>query len=99
MIVRIRDEAEADLEAAFDWYESRVPGLGQGFLDEFVAAVRAVAEAPNRWPVHPLVPDIRRYRLHRFPFSLAYRVEADHCMIYAIEALRRKPGYWRDRLR
>jgi hypothetical protein len=41
MIVRIRDEAEADLEAAFDWYESRVPGLGQGFLDEFVAAVRA----------------------------------------------------------
>ncbi len=28
----IRPEAEADIADAFDWYESRVPGLGSEFL-------------------------------------------------------------------
>jgi plasmid stabilization system protein ParE len=98
MNVRIRDEAETDLEGAFDWYESRRAKLGHEFLDEFFRAVAAIAESPQCWSVHPMLPDIRRYRLTRFPFALAYRIESDHCMIFAVEHLQRKPGYWRSRL-
>jgi plasmid stabilization system protein ParE len=98
MNVRIRGEAEADLEGAFDWYESCRPKLGHEFLDEFLRAIVAIAESPQRWPVHPLLPVIRRYRLKRFPFALAYKIESDHCMIFAVEHLQRKPGYWKSRL-
>jgi plasmid stabilization system protein ParE len=98
MNVRIRIEAEADLEGAFDWYESRRTNLGRELLDEFLLAVEAIAQSPQRWPAHPVLPEIRRYRLKRFPFALAYKIERDYCMIFAVEHLQRKPGYWRGRL-
>ena len=69
-------------------YEACREGLGLDFIDDFISAVRVVAEAPNRWPAHMIVPGVKRYRLKRFPFALAYRVENDHWMIYAVEDLR-----------
>jgi plasmid stabilization system protein ParE len=99
MIVRIREEAEGDLEAAFDWYEAQRPDLGHEFLEAFLRALSAVAEAPRRWPEHPKVTKMQRHRLHRFPFAIAYRVETTHCMIFAVEDLRRTPGYWSNRLK
>lgn len=98
MIVRIRDIAESELEAAFDYYESKQVGLGQRFLDDFISGVHQIAEAPNRWPVDPDVAEVRRYRLHRFPYALIYRILADRCEIIAVMNLHRRPGYWRDRL-
>src|SRR5262245_28682083 len=99
MIVRIREEAESDLEDAFNWYDRQRPGLGAKFVEAYLRALTAIAEAPQRWPVHPKLPQMHRNRFHRFPFAIVYRVEPDHCMIFAIEDLRRRPGYWRDRLK
>jgi toxin ParE1/3/4 len=36
--------------------------------------------------------------IKRFPYQLIYRVEADTITVYAVAHLKRKPGYWRDRL-
>jgi plasmid stabilization system protein ParE len=98
MNVRIRDEAEAELEAAFDYYQSRRAGLGLLFLDEFRRGLDQIAEAPNRWAQHPASTQVRKYRLNRFPYELVYRVLADHCMIVAVAHQHRRPGYWRKRL-
>jgi plasmid stabilization system protein ParE len=55
--VVVRPEAEADIAAAFDWYESRRRGLGHEFLDELGRCFQRIADAPN---AHSIVH--RRYR-------------------------------------
>jgi len=98
MIVRIREEAEKELEQAFDHYEQQREGLGQEFLDEYVRGTHKLVEAPLRWPTDPVHSQVRRFRLDRFPYVLMYRVEETQCMIIAIAHSKRKPGYWLDRI-
>jgi hypothetical protein len=98
MTIRLSPEAGAELEVAFDYYQGRREGLGHRFLDEYVLAARAIAEAPNRWPVDASDSRVRRCRLDVFPFSLVYQVAADHCTIIAVANAHRRPGYWRNRL-
>ena len=49
--VRLRREAEEDLEEAATWYESQQPGLGQQFLDEVLKALETIAEMPLGYSV------------------------------------------------
>lgn len=78
-------------------YESQRSGLGDEFLEEVGRAVEAVAQSPDRWP--PNGEDTRRYLLHRFPYGLVYMVREDSVVIVAVAHLRRRPGYWRHRIR
>jgi hypothetical protein len=41
--VVVRPQAEAELLAARDWYETQRAGLGQEFIDEVGEAVQSVA--------------------------------------------------------
>jgi len=45
-------------------------------------------------------PQIRRYLLKQFPYSIYYRWEAekDRVSIYAVMHFSRRPGYWHERL-
>jgi plasmid stabilization system protein ParE len=97
MIIRITAAAEQDLEEAFDWYASQQTTAAADFLDKYRDALRSLAEAPNRWPAHPYVAGMRRLRIDPSPYAIVYLVRPTHCTIYAIEDLRRKPGYWRRR--
>jgi plasmid stabilization system protein ParE len=63
--------AEADVTAAFDWYESEEPGLGDEFLDELRAAYDRIAESPFRF--QELRSGIRRALTRRFPYALFSR--------------------------
>ncbi len=98
MILHIRDEAEQELEQAFDYYEAQRRDLGQEFLDEYVQGTHKIVEAPLRWPADPVSADVHRYRLDRFPYTLVYRVQQNECTIIAVAHAKRKPGYWTDRL-
>lgn len=93
--VRFLRPAEVELVSAARFYESRAPGLGDAFLDKVDAAIRDIAEAPERWPV--LQSGVRRRLLHRFPYGLLYRVDPDAVVVLAVMHLRRHPTYWLDR--
>lgn len=97
MKVSIDDEAEGDLERAFEYYEAARPGLGVELVDEFRRGVERIAARPDVWRS---VDDVyRRYRLHRFPYGIVYR--ANHSLnvarIIAFTHLSREPGWWRGR--
>ena len=64
----------------------------QGFLLELDAAVRAVAESPERWPVQPRGE--RRYVFPRYPFALLYRIRGEEVFVTAVAHHSRRPGYW-----
>jgi len=42
---------------------------------------------------------IKRVFLDRFPFAVVFYAEAQTVHVVALEALRKRPGYWRARLR
>lgn len=95
--VRFFEEALDEAEHERKWYRERSPSAETSFLRELDHAVEIVSEAPHRWPRY--LAGTRRYVFRRFPFSLIYFVEDDVIMIVAIANDRKRPGYWRGRLR
>ena len=57
------DEADRDLERAFDHYEQQRAGLGIELIDEFRRSVDQMLAHPRAW--QPLDETYRRCRLHR----------------------------------
>jgi plasmid stabilization system protein ParE len=96
MRVIYHPEAETELVAAAQFYERRVSTLGAQFLDTVDHAIRAILEAPDRWPI--IERDVRCYRVPRFPYGVYYRVLQDHVRILAVKHHSLHPGYWRHRL-
>ena len=88
-------EAEAELIAAAQFYENRVPALGAEFLEAIDAGAALILQDPRRWRV--VEGDIRRYMLSRFPYAIYYRVLPDEVRVLAVKHHRRHPDYWRSR--
>lgn len=97
MNVRVLEVAQQELDEAVSYYNSQVPGLGDAFLLETVAAIERIRRFPNAW--HPLTEHIRRCRLRRFPYGLIYSADKDEILIVAMAHTHRRPDYWRDRLK
>ncbi|MGH9165209.1 MAG: type II toxin-antitoxin system RelE/ParE family toxin [Acidimicrobiales bacterium] len=73
--VRFAPEASAELEHAARWYEQRHVGLGLAFLAAVDVAVEFVARSPGAGATVAGLPedlDVRRARVSRFPYHLAY---------------------------
>lgn len=90
-------EAEQEMLEAAIYYQSQSPGLGVDYLSEVDRGVQAISESPITWPV--VKGELRRRLVRRFPFGILYRIEPDEIVIIAVAHLRRKPGYWRKRIR
>jgi hypothetical protein len=72
------------------------PGSGAGLLDEVNVTAGRIAEAPREGS--PYLYGTRRFVLQRFPFSAVYLMLVQGYIV-AIAHHKRKPGYWRRRLR
>ncbi len=89
-------EAEQEMLEATLYYQSQSPRLGVDFLSEVEHAVKSIAESPNTWPI--LEGELRRRLVRRFPFGILYKVESEEIVVIAVAHLRRKPGYWKERI-
>jgi len=97
MILRFFEEAADEVENDRAWYRHRSESAESGFLRELDHAVERVADAPAQWPQY--VEGTRRYVFPTYPYSLVYFVEGDTINIVAVAHDKRRPGYWRKRLR
>ena len=94
--ITVRPEAEADIAAAFAWYEEQRAGLGTDFLDEIGRCFQRIEDHPEAYSTV-----YRRYRralTRRFPYKVFYIVEQDYVSIVAIIHAARHPQRWRSRL-
>ena len=94
--VEFHPEAEEDLLGAVEYYESKAEGLGASFLLEATEASRRVQESPQLYPIQD--GKIRRCLLPRFPYGLLYAELPEFILVVAVMHLRRRPGYWKDRV-
>jgi len=90
-------EAVEDAAEAFRWYNERSPAAADGFWLELRRARQLVAERPETW--NPYLHSTRCFRLNRFPYGLVYIERGDRVIGVAVAHLKRRPGYWRKRLR
>jgi len=88
--------AEEEMVAAAQHYESQSAGLGKDFLAEVRRTVEAITANPKAAPIVRTI--IRRRLLRRFPFGILYIIEETSIIILAVMHLRRRPGYWQDRI-
>jgi plasmid stabilization system protein ParE len=87
--------AEAEILEAVQFYERRVPGLGERFLHEFETAIDEIQKGPERWRV--VEGDLRRFVMRRFPYGIYYRTGEDELRILVVKHHSRHPDYGRDR--
>ncbi len=94
-VVLILPQASEELEASISYYESKQTGLGAALLAEFKRTCERIFELPKA--ARLIRGDLRRRPIHRFPYSVLYRVSNDEIVIVAIAHRRRRPGFWRSR--
>ena len=92
----IQPEAEADLDEAYRWYESKRPGLGV----EFVASVEAGFDRICKMPkLHAVVyRTVRQTLVRRFPYVVCYLFDDDRIDILAVFHGHRDPTDWKLRV-
>lgn len=95
--VEIHPEALQEAKEAREWYERRSPKSAARFMAEFDRGVLRISETPQSYPRHS--NGTRFYKMRRFPYLLIYRELADHITIFAVTHGRRRPGYWKRRLK
>jgi len=91
----LRDEADAEIQEAFSWYEEQKPGLGHEFLAAVTVTLAAVEEAPRRYP--KVRGETRRALVARFPYSILYIAEPEATIVTACFHGKRDPRRWHDR--
>ena len=74
----------------------RSPRAAQRFLADVDDAVRLLLRFPRLG--FPLRDNLRRLLLKVFPYRIIYRVEGEEIVVYAVAHVRRRPGYWRQRV-
>lgn len=67
------------------------------FQAELERAGEAIRRSPFLWTNYLF--GTRRYLLKRFPYLLVYRVVDERIEIIAVAHGRRRPGFWRHRLK
>jgi plasmid stabilization system protein ParE len=87
--------AEADLTAAYDWYEDQSTGLGAEFLRAVDAVFAAAQRAPATFPT--VRGRTRRALLRRFPYGVFFVDGGDEVVVLAVVHGRRHPRVWQSR--
>lgn len=95
MRVRFRLEAAEDVTGARTWYDGQRDGLGDAFAVSLEDVVKLIAEFPEAFP--EIAAGHRRAHLHRFPYSVYYRVEDGVIDVLACLHSSRSPEIWRSR--
>jgi toxin ParE1/3/4 len=96
--VRYDQDADEELIDEIARYELRRKDLGIEFLTAVREAIRLITRNPGAWQTTDHSPDVRRFVMERFPFTIVYTELAEEILIIAVAHASREPGYWRRRL-
>ena len=102
MSLRFLYEAETEFLAAVRYYAEVDAELADDLIDALDQAVTHAVEFPHLGRVEEAVgdqPELRRYALRRFPYSLLTGMLAGEPVVVAFAHHKREPAYWADRLK
>ena len=91
------EPAQIELEEEVKYYNEQQAGLGYDFAKEVAATIARILRYPEAWT--KLSKRTRRCRTKRFPYGVVYQIRGDKILVVAVAHLRRKPSYWRERVK
>lgn len=94
--IKISQEAEFDLDEAYEWYKAQVNELGSEFIRVVDRNLALVQQNPLAYPI--VFRNVRRKLLPRFPYGLFYIIENDIIFVLACFHVKRNPQQWQKRL-
>ena len=88
--------AEEEYVQAVEYYAHIEPELGRRLYDEVERLIRDIRRQPERfrWFDSP----IRRHFSDVFPYAVLYVDQPERVLIIAVMHMKRRPGYWKERL-
>lgn len=94
--IKILEEAEFDLEEAYQWYKVQVNQLGSEFIRVVDNHLVSIQKNPLAAPL--IYRNVRRKVLPRFPYGLFYVVQDDLILVVACFHVKRDPSQWKRRI-
>lgn len=96
MKVSLHPEADEEFAAAVRYYSEISPELGLRFYHEMERLFREASLDPERF--RKFDPPARRHFSHDFPYAIIFVEKPDKLRVVAVMHMKRRPGYWRERL-
>jgi len=87
---RLTRDAQTDLREALRWYRSQAPGLDLEFRDCFEDCLATIEPFPEAFA--PLLENVRRAPMSRFPYAVWYSIQDDTLLVRAVWHTGRDPG-------
>ena len=97
MTVRFLKPARLELDGAIRYYDQQRFGLGGELLAELNATIERIVSDPTSY--EQFEPGLFRLSTRRFPYSVIYVVRSEEVLVVAFQHAKRRPGYWKRRLR
>ena len=94
--LRFHPDVEVDLQKAYSWYEEKLVGLGDDFLQRFYSSTELIAENPLQFP--KIYKNYHRFLMHKFPYALYYIIEDDLIIVMGVFHHSRDPKILRSTL-
>lgn len=96
ILIRISEDALADLEEGFQFYERQETGLGDYFAATLGAEIERlrITAGIHRQEHH----DYHRLLSRRFPYAIYYTFVANEVVVWAVVDCRRDPEWIRKHL-
>lgn len=94
---KFHPEAAREANEAAEWYIRHSTLASEKFKQALRYAENQVNLYPDAW--NPYYHGTRCFRLHKFPYALVYIQRDGQLIGLAVAHLKRRPGYWRDRLK
>ncbi len=88
---------ERELIESTKFYEARASGLGGDFIRQVEHTLAQIVANPEAGSL--FTGTIRRRLVQRFPFAILYQSGPEELSVIAVMHLRRRPDYWKRRLR
>ena len=96
------DEASAEVAEAYVYYEGIADGLGDRMQEDLVRVLEHISQRPGTYALAARIDrslGIRAAPLFGFPYSVVYVERPDRVRILAFASQRKRPRYWRGRIR
>jgi toxin ParE1/3/4 len=89
-------EANEEYAQVAEYYARIDPELSKRFYDQIEGLILDIRRQPQLFRLFD--PPIRRHFSKVFPYAVLYVDQPDRVLIIAVMHMKRRPGYWRNRL-
>ena len=90
-------DIQGDLQEIYSWYEKKMFGLGEDFLQVFYSSIKVIIENPLKYP--KIYRNYHRYLLQKFPYALYYIIENNLIIVMGVFHHSRDPRMIKSELR